>query len=636
MKGLSVYYCPFVIIFFCFSALAQEKKTKNTLSDLTTKALNTFLNEPDSAISISRQALNMALANKDKYYEGYAYYLLSKTYWVKANYRLSTEFGFKALKIFEQTKHKEDWSASLLSLARTLCELGNYTKAKELIQQSYRLANDKDDKLMLAESHRENSYLLAEIGKLDSALFYADEGISLYRQLGDSLDASILYGRKSRIHFMRKDFRQSRKFALWSVDIDARVGNRRGLGIAYFQVAQNEYVFKNYKKAEELLHQSISINYAIGNLTWLVKGHDLLARLYLQTKRPLLAAGQFQLVSQFKDSLYNAEKSGQVQEMQSLYELEGKVNTIKLLEQENTLRQQEVRNQRLFVAFLWIGILFLVVLIFFLTRLGRIQIKANLALNAKNIAIEQQKVEMQEQAEKLQRLNTLQTKLFSVISHDLRGPIANLQTLLDLFTRKLMTGEELRLLSDKLKTNLNITQRTLENLLNWALSQMDGIKTEKKTMDIQLCLEEVCRLLSEVANRKNMTLQKDDIESIMVLADPDQIQLVLRNLIHNSIKFSKIGDQLVLSAALEKDYCRVTIQDSGIGMTQEEIDLLIGSNEHFTKMGTLQEKGTGLGLQLCKEFIERNGGTLSIKSKLGEGTEVSFTLTLAEGSLNQN
>jgi two-component system sensor histidine kinase/response regulator len=629
MKGLSTYYCLFVVILFCFSSLAQENGTKKIFSDLASEALTTFLSEPDSAVVISQKILDLALANKDKYYEGYAYYLLSKAYWVKANYRLSTKFGFKALRIFEHTKHKAAWSSSLLSVARTLCELGNYGKAKELIQQSYRLANDESDKLMLAESHRENSYLLAEIEKLDSALFYADAGILLYRRLGDSLDVSILYGRKSRIYFIRKDFQQSRKFALWSTDINARVGNRRGLGIAYFQVAQNEYVFKNYKTAEELLHQSISINHAIGNLTWLVKGHELLARLYLETERPLLAAGQFQLVSQFKDSLYNAEKSGQVQEMQSLYELEGKVNTIKLLEQENNLRQQEVRNQRLFVAFLWVGILFLVVLIFFLTRLGRIQIKANLALNTKNIAIEQQKVEMQEQSEKLRRLNTLQTKLFSVISHDLRGPIANLQTLLDLFTKKLMTGEELRLLSDKLKTNLNITQRTLENLLNWALSQMDGIKTQKKTMDIQLCLEEVCRLLSEVANRKNMTLQKDAIESIMVLADPDQLQLVLRNLIHNSIKFSKIGDQLVLSTALEKNYCRVTIQDSGIGMTQEEIDLLIGSTEHFTKRGTLQEKGTGLGLQLCKEFIERNGGALSIKSKLGEGTEVSFTLMLA-------
>ena len=629
MKGFLVFSIYIVGVFFCFSSLAQKNDPKTQLAFLTARAFETYLNTPDSAIFFTKKAIDIALKTKDTYYEGQAYFILSKTYWVKANYRLSTEYGFKALKVFENSPHKKEWALSLLSVGRTLTELGNYSKAGELMVQSLKLSMQESDNSMLAETYREFSYLLAEEGQLDSALVYADKGIALFEKSGDSLDASVLYGRKSRIFFLKKDFLQSRKFAFRGILMDTLVGNRRALGVAYFSAAQNEHALKNLPNAERLLKHSIRISHEIGNLTWLVRAHELMANIYLDTKKSDLAVVHLQLANHYQDSLYNSEKSGQVQEMQSLYELEGKENTIKLLEQENALRQQEVKNQQLLLTFLLVGMLLLVLLLFLLARLRGVQTKTNRDLSAKNIAIEQQKEEMQTQAEKLQQLNHLQTKLFSVISHDLRGPISNLQSLLELFTKKLLTAEELVFVSDKLKANLNVTQSTLENLLNWALSQMDGIKTEKKKIEVASCIDEACYLMEEVALRKTVSLQKRLNGSLLVWADPDQVQLVLRNLIHNGIKFSKIGDQLIVSASKENGCCRITIQDSGIGMSKEEIHVIQGSTEHFTKVGTQQEKGTGLGLLLCKEFIERNGGSFDIKSKYGEGTEVSFTLSLA-------
>jgi two-component system sensor histidine kinase/response regulator len=627
MKGFRLLSIS-ILLFLCFLGHAQEDSTKKELAKHTSLAYTLYLNTPDSSLAHSKKALLLALKSKDEYYEAYSYYLLSKGYWVKANYRLSTEFGFKALRLFEQSPHKKEFHSSLLSVARTLVELGNYIKAKELIRQSIKIAKQESDEVMLAESHREYSYLLIETGQLDSALAIANKGIDLFEKMGDTLDASILYSRKSRIFFIKKDYKNSRKYALKGMALDTLVGNRRALAISYFQMAQNEHAVNNLMHAETLLQHSIRINHEIGNLNSLIQAHELLAIVYLDTKRPSLAVSHLQLANQYKDSLYNSEKSGQIQEMQSLYELEGKENTIKLLEHDNALQQQEVKNQQLFLAFLLVGILFLVVIIFFLSRLRSIQNKTNKDLAAKNIAIEQQKEEMQTQAEKLQQLNQLQTKLFSVISHDLRGPISNLQSLLELFTKKLMTAEEFLLISDKLKSNLNVTQRTLENLLNWSLSQMDGIKTEKKSMDINSCIEEASRLMEEVAHRKNVTIHKELKQPLIVTADPDQVQLILRNLIHNGIKFSKIGDCVRISVAKQGPECRVSIHDTGLGMSPEEIRRISGSRQHFTKRGTQQEKGTGLGLLLCKEFIERNDGNLVIKSKPNEGTEVSFTLKL--------
>jgi two-component system, sensor histidine kinase and response regulator len=117
---------------------------------------------------------------------------------------------------------------------------------------------------------------------------------------------------------------------------------------------------------------------------------------------------------------------------------------------------------------------------------------------------------------------------------------------------------------------------------------------------------------------------------LKVSADGDQIQLILRNLLHNAIKFSKPSHSIYITATREADFCQVSIRDFGIGMSTDEINAIMESTRHFSKVGTLQEKGTGLGLLLCKEFIKLNGGELKITSTINEGTKVTFTLPLAD------
>lgn len=629
-KSLMKLACALTSAFLlvCVPSLAQVHSARS-MQDLNGKVNHYYLYNPDTAIILTQKALENALRANDKYAEGYAYLLFSKCYWVKANYELSTQFGFKALKIFEDSPYYEELSATQLSLARTLVELGNVQKAHELIHEALRTGLKHSNKFVEASAYREHSYLLVEVNQLDSALYYSDRGISLFKTLNDSLEISVLYGRKSRIYFLRKQFKESKKFAYEALVIDSLVGNRRGLGIAYYQAAQNEDALGNTDKAIELLKNSVLISGAIGNLNWQIKAHELLSEFYLQKNKPALAAAELQKVSRFKDALYNSEKNGQIQEMQSLHELDAKENTIKILGQENILKQQQVQNQRLFVAFLLVTVLFLILLIFVLTRLRTIQSRTNRNLASQNLAIEQQKVAIQTQAENLRQLDQVKTKLFSVISHDLRGPISNLQSLLDLFTKKLMTSEEFIGLSAKLKENLNHTQRALENLLNWSLSQMGGIKTEKRKIEVTDSIDEACLLMEEVAARKNIILHKESSSRMKVWADEDQLQVVLRNIIHNAIKFSSFNDQIDIKVLRDQDCCQISVKDNGIGMSHQEIETILGSKEYFTKTGTEQEKGTGLGLILCREFIVRNGGEMKIRSSVGGGTEVSFTLQLA-------
>lgn len=628
MRGaLACILCSFFLAGAGISASAKHEKDSLHANKQLAAAYRLFLSNPDSAIALCKQVLNKTPSAEHPYLTGYAFFVLAKANWTKANYRLSMQYGFKALKIFENTTYTNAWGECLLILARTSMDLQNLDQAQHFIKRAYSLAATRKDVNLLAASYREHSMLLIHQQKFDSALIIADKGLDFYHTNSDSLNESILLSRKARAFFSLKEYKKSMSLIRTTIRMDSLVGNRRALGVSYLLIAQNASVMKQYDSAVLWLKKSIRINRGLSNLNTLVRAHTLLADVYSAMGETTLAVEQLRLANQFKDSLYNAERNGHIQEMQSLYELERKDKTIGLLERENEFRYQQVRNQRILTAALAAVIILLGTLIFALIRLRHTQTRANKALSDKNAAIEHQKEEIQTQAENLQHLNQLKSKLFSVISHDLRGPIGNLQALLELLASKLLTPEEFLSLSDKLKTNLNVTQSTLENLLSWSLSQMEGIKTEQQEIDIKTIIDDVCKLLEGAASGKGVTVVSSTTVTSPAIADPNQVQLILRNLIHNAIKFSKRNGVVTVSAHPEDSVCRITIKDAGIGMTEEEIHMIVGS-EHFTKMGTQQEKGTGLGLLLCKEFIHRNGGTLSITSTPGSGTAVSFSIPL--------
>jgi len=616
------------LIFFSQITAAQIKSDSTSIHLLNKRAFSVYLYRPDSGIVLANQTLKLATEQKLKYEIGYSEYVLSKANWAKANYRLSTQHGFEALKIFENSVYTDEWVSSLLSLARTFIDLRNITVARNFLAKAISLAGKSSNANILADTYREFSLLLLNQHQYDSAILFSDKAAAIYEKEKDTLSTSVVYGRKARIYYELKDYKRSLYYNKKSLILDYLVNNRRALGVSYFIAAQIADKTNKQDSAIYFLSKSLKLNEEIGNIGTLIKSHELMANIYIQKGKSEIATSELKLASQLKDTLYNLEKNGQIQEMQSIYELETKDKTIKLLEQENVITNQRRAGDRLLLICLLICIALLFALILVLWRIRIIQAKANSSLALTNKAIEQQKEEIEVQAESLQQLNLLKSKLFSVISHDLRGPLSNLLGLLELYNSKVMSQSEFVSVSEKLKTNLTVTQRTLENLLQWSLSQMEGIKTEFKPIEIHLLLGDVTNLLKETAVEKNIFIETTSTEQLHVSIDADQIQLVLRNLIHNAIKFSKPNSKILLSATPEGNHCKVSVIDFGVGMTEEEISLVTKDGFHFSKSGTKQEKGTGLGLVLCKEFIQRHGGSLLIKSSAGGTTEISFTLPL--------
>ncbi|OFX88061.1 MAG: hypothetical protein A2W99_11080 [Bacteroidetes bacterium GWF2_33_16] len=255
---------------------------------------------------------------------------------------------------------------------------------------------------------------------------------------------------------------------------------------------------------------------------------------------------------------------------------------------------------------------------------------ANEWISAKNIELENQKEEIQKKKDQLEISNATKNKFFRIIAHDLRNPIS---TFLNSTTYILTDIEDFskektkKFISDLNKLS-QTTYNLLENLLDWSTSQMGEIKFNPRTIDIVGVLKENIELIKNKLDSKNISLYIDVPSKLDVFADENMINTVVRNLISNAAKFTNENGEIRISCNAEDKICTVSVSDNGIGISKEHLDKLFRIDQHHTTPGTQNEKGSGLGLILCKEFIQQNGGTIKVTSEPSKGSTFSFSLNI--------
>lgn len=298
---------------------------------------------------------------------------------------------------------------------------------------------------------------------------------------------------------------------------------------------------------------------------------------------------------------------------------------IDLLNKEKELQQAEIRQQRL-MRNVYIGIILMVLILSALIYYGYHRIKkTNVLLSAKNVEISKQKDEIEQQAEELRDLNALKDKLFSIISHDLRSPLASLISMLNMAKDGHFSAEEEKYILIELSKNVEYNTELLENLLKWASSQMKGSTIKPVSFDIHEIALSKINLYEKAARLKGIELINSTNINTEVFADKDMVELVLRNLITNAIKFSENGKSITITSTTNNGFVKVCVADKGRGIPKESIGKLFGK-QVFTTRGTLDEKGTGLGLILCRDFIQINGGKIWVESQENLGSNFYFTL----------
>jgi len=229
------------------------------------------------------------------------------------------------------------------------------------------------------------------------------------------------------------------------------------------------------------------------------------------------------------------------------------------------------------------------------------------------------------QAQELKKHNALKDKLFSIVSHDLKGPVLGVKEILDLSKRGYMTSEDFAEILPALSDSMDGVAMLLENLLAWSRSQLRGEHTDKAVFDIYQLIQQQKAWIEPVASLKKVVVEVDSDGSVMVFADKHMVELVVRNLLNNAVKFCSLGDKISIRVINRKEDVKISVKDTGAGISRDNLQRL-RQGDSFTTFGSNNEVGTGLGLLLVRDYIEKNGSQLWIDSEENEGAEFSFSL----------
>jgi signal transduction histidine kinase len=348
------------------------------------------------------------------------------------------------------------------------------------------------------------------------------------------------------------------------------------------------------------------------------------------------------LYKELYDSIYNSEKEKLIAEIITKYDTEKKEKENEVLRQQNTIKhlqvEKAVANLRYVVAISTLIISFITIFLWWFVRSNRQRKKANALLEEKNQQINLQKEKLVEtlhflslREQKLKEANATKDRFFSIIAHDLKNPFSGILGLSGVLAEDFdqFTLHEQKGYINAIYESSGNLYKLLENLLQWARSQLNQIHPKPETIILGEIFHRCVKVHQNMANNKKILINYEQHCELKALADKGMTETVIRNLLSNAIKFTPVNGTASIFASLSDGQVEVTVSDTGIGIDKKDINELFRIDKRIKKNGTANEQGTGLGLIICKEFIEKNGGTIRIESLAGKGSSFIFTLPAA-------
>jgi len=237
---------------------------------------------------------------------------------------------------------------------------------------------------------------------------------------------------------------------------------------------------------------------------------------------------------------------------------------------------------------------------------------------------------LQQKNEALEKISLTREKLLSIIAHDIKSPMVGLKSSLDLLNDEIISIDEFKINSIELSIRIDQLNNNLDNLLQWAQSQMMGIVANPVNFSVKETILDTVNFLKQFLEAKKLSIDIDVPDNLYAYADENHIKLICRNIITNAIKFSYPEACIYIKANnIENNVVQIAIKDEGVGMKSETVLHLFNPLKISSNYGTLNEKGTGLGLQLCKEFLEKNNGKIEVTSELSKGSTFTFAIPSA-------
>ncbi len=561
------------------------------------------------ALKYAREAL--ALAKKLNNYESQAicYNYIGVIFLHQSDYFNAQIQFLESKKIAEKNNIDNQIGYALNNLGHVRIFKGEYKEAFDLIEQSVYYHEKANDKNGVAYSYIRLSEAFLKIKQYDSSQHYALKAVNLRKELGNKTninkalmtlgDAKIGLGKYREALNIFYDIED---------DLPEKSNIYNHMAFAYYSSGELDNAIKYAKMAYGLASEKKHYQY-------MMEACNILAMSNFNKKNFEDAYKYSIQITPLRDSLFNEERVKQMSLLEFSYDYESQKDRLTKLDNESN------RN-KIFTFSISAGFIILGLFTFILLYNRKKQRKSNQILTEKN-------KEIHLQAEKLHELNSTKDKFFSIIAHDLKNPLGSFKQMTEYLSSNfddLSVAEQKEFL--KLMNNSSgQIFHLLENLLEWSKSQRGLLQYQPTDFDLFFIVENLISLLKLNTSTKNIRISNLVPVNTMAYGDVNMTTTILRNLITNSIKFSDNGGKIIVSSEFDNNNTHVvSVKDFGIGIPKPILNKLFKIDSNISTIGTSSEKGTGLGLVICKEFIEKMGGAIWVESIVGKGSTFFFTL----------
>lgn len=626
--------------------------------------------QPDSALFYASRAELILQRNDPDALLPYLYKSKGEIYGEKLAAERSLLYYRKAYDEFLRLEQYNEIGECAFQMGNLYYDVANYSEAYFFYMQSLHAFERENDHLGIARMENNLGIVSHDMGSLSDAEKHYQRAYAIYRENGYSTEECVALGNIGLILYDKKQLdsalyyyhlvmeklesdsvgAENQQYILSGVynntaltykDLgdteQARIYFRKGLALAlsaddqfntgtvYVNLGSLFGELKQQDSALFYLHRALRIAQKRDFRSLLLDVFEELAKLHAQPGSYASAYNWQVRYDTLYKSLFNENQSQQIARLRTRYEQE--INEKEILQLQSETQVQRMLN-KVFVAF----IVVIVVLVIIIAINLRSKKRANEMLGERNLQISNAVQQLSVSENELQKLNRSKDRIFSVVAHDLRNPVAAVtgfsELLYDNFDEFPVDTQKEYLL--QILQGTQRIQNLLENLLIWARSQMKAVKYEPEILRLDSLMNECVREMKANLDHKKVKCVQEIDAVCIVYADKAMIHTVFRNLIINAIKFSFPGSKIRITSEIVSGKCHITVSDDGIGIQPEIQEKLFSSEEVVSTPGTTGESGSGLGLVICKEFLERNYGSIRVESEPGNGSSFIVCLPASE------
>lgn len=574
---------------------------------------------PDSALYFLRKAEVLADSLDFVEARGESKSWIGVSFYIKGEYDRALPYFMESLRIFTALGDHSGIAGAFNHVGLILTTQKRFQDAIAYHRRGVYHAELARDISRLSRNNFNIGLNYDELSAYDSALHYLTLSLAQSKSADIHQIVVMSYNRIAKMRFHRGQYDLAKTF--YDSALNHPVGQTNWeRAFAWSGLAEVYDALDEHARAIAAGLKGLSIATEI-NAKWeIVHSADILARAYANAGDYANAYRMVRKMEAYKDTVFNEEKENQ---LNYIHLKENELMTANL-EKENALQavRLEQKNFQIVVA----GILSVSLAVIMLILYSRHRHKSRL-----NQQLLEVNAKIEEQNKDLNEMNEGKNQLFSIISHDLRTPFANLHGMLTLLRSDALSPAEQAELLDQVEQNFWSVSGTLDSLLQWAHNQMEGQQTNPEPLFADTVIEAAFTFWEPTMRRKGV---QGDIAkgSEIVFADKHHLQTAIRNVVGNAIKFTRPGGSVFVSTVRRPGLVGIVIRDTGIGIPDDVQKNLFSLTKHKQRAGTAKEKGTGLGLIICQQLLEKNGGHIEVESEVGKGTTFTLWVPSADGA----